>query len=172
MDSFDLGRLRIMQTMMKGLITILACGLLMSACTTQTPKATPKEQPPKTVLGKPDSEKSANNKEDAEPATIIFSTQPESNPKPTGLVYQDDTDIPFNGVKYFQFPDGKKMREVPYLNGKKHGPERRWYKNGNMYYEKSYWEGKLHGTVKEWDLNGELILHEQWLNGRMEKRIL
>lgn len=158
--------------MIKGLLKLSLCGLIFAGCTTQTPPKTEEEKPAKTVLGKPSQKPETDAPEENETPTLLLPSKSDAPQKSVNIEYEEGTNTPFTGVKYSQFPDGKKMKEVPYLNGKKHGPEIRWYKNSKKYYERSYWEGKLHGNVKEWDLQGELIVHEQWLHGKMEKKIL
>ena len=170
--SIYLGLIEKFIMMMKGLFNLLLCGLLFAGCTTQTPPKPEEEKPSKTVLGQTPKASPPEAPEDNDTPTLLLPTKSENTPKPVNIEYEEGSSTPFTGVKYAQFPDGKKMQEIPYLNGRKHGPEIRWYKNGKKYYEKSYWEGKLHGNVKEWDLKGELIVHEQWLRGKMEKKIL
>ena len=62
------------------------------------------------------------------------------------------------------------MQDVSFLEGKKHGTERRWFYNGKAYYEKNYQRGKLHGFHKEWDMQGSLKLDESWDNGQLKEK--
>lgn len=157
---------------MKGFLQISICGFLLAGCATETPTQPEDEKTTKTVLGKPTEEEKPEANQESDRPILLIPSKTEKPSKPTNIEYEEGTDKPLTGVKYFQFPDGKKMREVPYLNGKKHGSEIRWYKNGKKYYDYNYWEGKKHGQIMEWSLEGELLLHEIWLHGKMEKKIL
>lgn len=154
---------------MKYFSIALAIPLLLAACTPQTTQPTPTPAKPiKTVLA---TQPNPEDEEEERPTLQLTLEATDPIELPTHIVYQEGTKIPLNGFKRSTFPGGKQMWETPYLNGLKHGPERKWYHNGNMYFEKNYFKGKLHGAVKEWDLSGKLEKHEHWLHGKLQRRL-
>lgn len=154
---------------MKHFLTALAGVAILAGCTTQAtqPAATP-QPPQKTILA---TQPAPEEKEEERPTLQLTLEAPEPVDSPSPIVYQEGTDIPLTGFKKSIFPGGKRMWEIPYLNGLKHGPERKWFHNGNIFYEKNYWKGKLHGAVKEWNLAGDLKIHEHWLHGKLQRRL-
>ena len=56
--------------------------------------------------------------------------------------------------------------EHMHKEGEQDGPERSWYKNGQLKCLKNYSNGKLDGVLKEWYENGQLQLERSYKNGR------
>ena len=49
--------------------------------------------------------------------------------------------------------------------------QRRMYLNGQQVYEDNFKDGKEHGVQKGWDRNGRPIFEEIWENGRISATI-
>ena len=148
-------------------------GTVLAGCANDATSKKP-ETTTKTQIGQSEEvTKTEVPQEPERPVLTIPTERQTTSPelKDTTLVLKEGTENPFTGMRYSQFPGGKKMEEIPYMNGRKHGPERRWFQNGNMYYEKNFFNGKLHGVLREWNLGGELIVHEKWVNGKLESKI-
>ena len=148
-------------------------GVVLAGCANDAPTVRP-ENSATTQIGQPEETQTPEDEQEPERPVLTIPTERQTTSpelKDTNLVVKEGTETPFTGMRYSQFPSGKKMEEIPYMNGRKQGPERRWYQNGNMYYEKNFFNGKLHGVLKEWNLGGELIVHEKWVNGKLESKI-
>ncbi len=61
--------------------------------------------------------------------------------------------------------DNSKKWERHYLYGKKNGPEREWYTNGQLKSECNYYDDKLNGLWKTWYSNGQLKNDSYFING-------
>jgi len=158
--------------MMERILLLIITGAVFAGCATEAPQ--PEKNAPTQIEQPAEVKKLEVPKEEPERPTLTLPSERQNTSpvlKDTNLVLKEGTKTPFTGMKYSQFPSGKKMEEIPYMNGRKHGPERRWYQNGNMYYEKNFFNGKLHGVVREWNLRGELVKEEKWVNGKLENKI-
>lgn len=100
-------------------------------------------------------------------------------------------EVPFEGVLVSYYKAEKLNSKIEYLDGKKHGFENQWYKNGTKLVErfykegfktgthKSWWEdgtpkfeyhfnekGEFHGVVKEWYKNAQIFRDFNYVNGK------
>jgi len=100
-------------------------------------------------------------------------------------------DEPFSGKIVSFYLNNQKKVEINYLNGKKNGIEKKWYKSGKITSERNYfknlkigvhegyWEngsskflyhfnsnGEYMGTVEEWYKNGNRYRSFNYLNGK------
>jgi len=64
--------------------------------------------------------------------------------------------IPFTGIGYSVYENGKLSGEVNLKDGKFDGLLEEWYENGQLKREIKYKEGKNDGLRKEWYENGQL----------------
>ena len=71
-----------------------------------------------------------------------------------GVFYEKGAEKPFTGKVTAKYPDGKKMLESSWKNGKQDGKQ-------TQYYE----DGKADGTIKVYDSSGKIILQEDWKDG-------
>ena len=62
-----------------------------------------------------------------------------------GVFYEKGAEKPFTGKVTVKYPDGKKMMESSWKNGKQ--------------------DGKADGTIKVYDPSGKIILQEDWKDG-------
>ena len=71
-----------------------------------------------------------------------------------------------DGVLEFEsfFPEGMKEVEGKYINKKKEGIWKKYYRNGNIDEEETYKEGKLDGTTKSYYKNGSLFAEYSYTN--------
>ncbi len=60
-----------------------------------------------------------------------------------------------NKPKVEYYPDGKIKSKVPYVDGKKHGLERRWNEKGVIYSKTTWVDGKKHGLLTYRHENGD-----------------
>ncbi len=104
------------------------------------------------------------------------------------LLYNE---IHFEGILVSYFEAEKVKSKIEYVNGKKHGYEKQWYKNGSKSIErfykegfktgihKSWWEdgtpkfeyhfnekGEFHGVVKEWYKSGQIFRDFNYVAGK------
>ena len=60
------------------------------------------------------------------------------------------------------FYDGKKITEIHYQQGKKHGPHTIWYANGQKKQLVNYLNDQKHGWLRQWRDNGLLASQERY----------
>ena len=58
--------------------------------------------------------------------------------------------------------NGKKRREIPYVNGQRHGLATLWYLNGQKNLETPYVNGQKRGLDTGWFSDGSLGYVEKW----------
>ena len=71
------------------------------------------------------------------------------------LYYLPNQDIPFTGKAVAKWPNGQKMTEISYKDGKRHGLKAHWYESGKKLSEINYKDGKHHGLLSMWYENGQ-----------------
>ena len=72
-----------------------------------------------------------------------------------GLVFYQNK--PYTGTSVaFYFESGNKAKSIDYVNGKKHGFYRKWFKDGLLSFESQYVAGKKDGLTHTWWKNGNL----------------
>jgi len=79
----------------------------------------------------------------------------------------DDSAIDGKHIKYFD--SGKKMAEMTYKRGQKHGIYREWYENGQIKRKMPYKRDLMHGTFKQWTDAGKIWFKGSYKNGEMIK---
>lgn len=65
--------------------------------------------------------------------------------------------VPFSGIAYNNYPDGKLLRAVSYQKGLQDGPMLLWYPDGAPQMSANYRKGVLHGRFLGWYVNGGMI---------------
>ena len=106
-----------------------------------------------------------------------------------GILFYNET--PFDGVLVAYSEAEKLKSKIEYVNGKKHGYEKQWYRNGDKLIErfykegfktgihKSWWadgtkkfeyefneKGEFHGIVKEWYKSGQIFRDFNYAEGK------
>ncbi|MEI8376755.1 MAG: hypothetical protein WCJ35_28405 [Planctomycetota bacterium] len=77
---------------------------------------------------------------------------------PEGLFLLDGQ--PYSGTALNRDSEGRKVSEVPFLNGREHGVARSWYANGQLAEETPYLDGTMHGIRREMFEDGSLQSEE------------
>ena len=108
---------------------------------------------------------------------------------PDAKIYLIGTDKPFTGISHSYRPNGTKVSQTTWKDGKRHGLHMSWYPNGiksmegfylydkrvrlwiywydngKELYEKHYKNGKLDGSSITWHPNGQMKYEGSWKNG-------
>ena len=82
------------------------------------------------------------------------------------LYYLPNQDVPFTGKAVAKWPDGQKMTEISYKDGKRHGLKAHWYESGQKLSEINYKHGKYHGPLTMWYENGQLRRKGKHVDGK------
>ena len=72
---------------------------------------------------------------------------------------------PFSGYAIEHYPNQQKKEQTPYIHGKKHGTQNRWFLDGTLAAETIYLNGRRNGPAKTWWKDGTLRTHSQFING-------
>ena len=72
-----------------------------------------------------------------------------------GLWYDGDSETPFTGVLVDKYPNGQKMVELHFKDGKEEGLSTEWYANGQKQLEGTSKDGKREGLETHWHENGQ-----------------
>jgi hypothetical protein len=72
-----------------------------------------------------------------------------------------------NGLFQEWHENGRKSREVTFVDGKMHGTYQEWHENGQKQAEGTYVEGKVHGTYQEWHENGQKGEEMTYVEGKL-----
>ncbi len=101
--------------------------------------------------------------------------------KASGGIFQTQPFVAFDGpfVSTATFRDGKlngvwvisdrnrrKIVEVPYQNGKRHGTATWWYPNSERMRVVNFKKGSLDGPMLEWNTQNELARNDEFIRGR------
>ncbi len=70
-------------------------------------------------------------------------------------------------IKVIRHGNGEVESETPYVDGKKHGLQTRWYDDGTKEREERYKAEKKHGMETWWHENGEKWCERKWMEGKM-----
>ena len=77
------------------------------------------------------------------------------------LQFDDDLalldDVPFTGIVYAHYPDGKPEVEFNYVEGLRSGIQKLWYSNGQLEMEWQAVRGQGSDWSREWAEDGTLI---------------
>lgn len=71
-------------------------------------------------------------------------------------------------VRTEQYESGQLRTECPYVDGQKHGLEKRYYENGTLEAETHYVNGSVAGTEKAWHPNGSIRWERTYVAGQLE----
>jgi antitoxin component YwqK of YwqJK toxin-antitoxin module len=64
--------------------------------------------------------------------------------------------VPFTGIGFSEYPNGRLRGEAPYKDGFEEGVCRKWFPNGQLKREWLAVHGRATGTVTEWHENGKI----------------
>lgn len=87
------------------------------------------------------------------------------------ITYIDPVTNKKTAEEFFDIKTKKKIKLVLYKNGKKHGIQKTWYKDGSPKTEAPYKNDIIHGEFKHWDEKGNLVGFYKMSNGNGVKRI-
>ena len=62
--------------------------------------------------------------------------------------------------------NGQLWHESYWKNGQEHGLSREWYSNGQLDHEHYWKNGERHGLSRGWYQNGKLVYESHWKNGQ------
>jgi len=62
--------------------------------------------------------------------------------------------------------------ETPFVNGRPHGIEKKYYKNGILQWEISFINGQLHGVSKTYHRDGTLQEESLWIRDKKRNDLL
>ena len=60
----------------------------------------------------------------------------------------------------------RKVFEIPYQNGKRHGTAVWFLPNGSQVREVTFYENLIEGSLKEWDAQKNLVRHDEFISGK------
>ena len=82
--------------------------------------------------------------------------------------YLPNQDVPFTGKAIAKWPNGQKMTEISYKDGKRHGLKAHWYESGKKLSEINYKDGKHHGLLSMWYENGQWRRKVNFVDGKKD----
>ncbi|HQM79591.1 MAG TPA: hypothetical protein PKV12_02655 [Candidatus Syntrophosphaera sp.] len=74
--------------------------------------------------------------------------------------------IPFTGIAYDRYENGKLARVVTFYKGIQNGPMYIWYPNGAPQLSTNYRQGKFHGWYIGWYSNGTIFYNMAFNQGK------
>ena len=80
--------------------------------------------------------------------------------------YLKDSETPYSGKFYALHPNGQKMGEANYKDGKEDGLERVWHENGQKMLEGNWNDGRLDGLFVRWHENGQKAYEANYKDGK------
>ena len=72
-----------------------------------------------------------------------------------------------HGLERAWYRNGQLRYECHWKNGKRHGSQRELYRNGQLWYEDHWKNRKRHGLSCGWNMNGQLLYENHLENGEM-----
>jgi antitoxin component YwqK of YwqJK toxin-antitoxin module len=63
------------------------------------------------------------------------------------------------------YTSGQLAKETPYVNGQRHGIQKRWYSNGQLWWKLPWVNDQRHGIERGWHPNGQLRWETPYVNG-------
>ena len=81
------------------------------------------------------------------------------------IFYEKGAEEAFTGKVTAKYPDGNKLLESHWKDGKQNGKQIQYYENGKIKIEGIFKDGKANGVIKVYDKNGEVTLEEEWKDG-------
>ena len=75
-------------------------------------------------------------------------------------------ELPFTGRSTTFYTNGQRATMINYINGKRHGIEARWFKDGGKRFEGRFQENTLVGVFEEWYQNGRRKSQAVWQDGK------
>ena len=88
----------------------------------------------------------------------------------SGVFYEKGIEKPFTGKVTAKYPDGKKMLESHWKDGKQEGKQTQYYESGKPKIEGIFKDGKANGLIKVYDESGKIIVEEEWRDGVKVKK--
>ena len=88
-------------------------------------------------------------------------------PNKKGVHYQPGESEPFTGLAETRYFDGSKMIAVRFRDGREHGSQRSWYKNGNKETEGTRVKGQWDGKLTHWYPNGQKMAEYTYDKGKL-----
>ena len=82
-----------------------------------------------------------------------------------GTTYLKSNMSPVNGIVYVKYhtnSGGNLQSETHYRNGKKEGPLKKWYAQGQIKCEGNSKKGKANGYWRSWHSNGQLKVEKNY----------
>ena len=86
--------------------------------------------------------------------------------KRESIWYLKDSETPYSGKVYALHPNGQKMGEGNYKDGKMDGLHVKWYSNGKKNQEVNYKDGKTNGLLALWHDNGQKSYEANFKDGK------
>ncbi|MEE2826032.1 MAG: hypothetical protein VYE64_05345 [Planctomycetota bacterium] len=71
-----------------------------------------------------------------------------------------------NGAWIVYDQQRRKILEIPYREGKRHGRAIWWYPSSNRMREAQFQDGQLDGSLKEWDRQNRLVRNDEFISGK------
>jgi len=81
----------------------------------------------------------------------------------TGLVYYQNK--LFTGSSVSHYSNNSPAVLINYVKGKKHGINKKWFRNGDLSFLSTYKEGKKNGHTRTWWSNGNLRSESYYVDG-------
>lgn len=91
-----------------------------------------------------------------------------TDPEDREIVYKMGSKIPFTGIVFEKYENGKMASEIYYKNGLNDGLLTAWFENGNIAKKWNYSKGEPEGTYAEWWENGQKEQEGINKNGKQE----
>ena len=82
--------------------------------------------------------------------------------------YLKDSETPYSGKFYALHPNGQKMGEGNFKDGKQDGLTTSWHKNGQKKFERNFKAGKRDGLYVEWYPNGKKNQEVNYKDGKYD----
>ncbi len=73
--------------------------------------------------------------------------------------------VPFTGKAFTTYSNGQMASVTTFENGKKHGTDQKWFRDGTLSYEAFYDQGKKDSINRTWWKNGNLRSESQFKQG-------
>ena len=122
---------------------------------------------------KPVEEKVLEVKEEVKTEESITETKPkleginlEEGEEREGIWYLKDSETPYSGKVYAWHPNGQKMGEGNYKDGKLNGISLQWNSNGQKIREVNFKDGNTDGLAVSWHENGQKVFESNWKDGK------
>lgn len=96
----------------------------------------------------------------------LFSTEPFNQFQGPFLSSATFAGGKLDGVWIMYDEQRRKILEIPYRQGKRHGSAIWWHPSSNKMRQASFQDGQLDGTFKEWDRQNKLVRNDEYISGK------